>query len=64
MSARRVAVLVGLCLAPAAPASAAREVGFANLAGSEAESSIDKARGQLGRHGYQPIESGTLRAAL
>jgi hypothetical protein len=64
MSACRVAVLVGLCLAPAAPASAAREVGFANLAGSEAESSIDKARGQLGRHGYQAIESGTLRAAL
>ncbi len=65
MSVRRVAVLVGLCLAPAAAmASGPRQVGFANLAGSEAESSIDAARGQLGRHGYRPIESGSLRAAL
>lgn len=64
MSVRRVAVLVGLCVAPASAASGAREVGFANLAGAEAEGSIDKARGQLGRHGYRPIQSGSLRAAL
>lgn len=39
-------------------------VGFANLAGAEAESSIDSARNQLGRYGYRPIDSGGLRAAL
>ncbi|HEU5054979.1 MAG TPA: PEGA domain-containing protein [Kofleriaceae bacterium] len=65
MSVRRVAVLVGLCVAMvAAPASGAREVGFANLAGSEAESSIEAARGQLGRHGYKPVQEGSIRAAL
>jgi hypothetical protein len=65
MSVRRLAVLVGLCAAPAtALASGGRQVGFANLAGAEAESSIDAARGQLGRHGYRPIQSGSLRTAL
>jgi hypothetical protein len=65
MSVRRLAVLVGLCAVPAtALASGARQVGFANLAGAEAESSIDAARGQLGRHGYRAIQSGSLRAAL
>lgn len=65
MSVRRVAVLLGLCIGPAAAAaSGARQVGFANLAGTEAERSIDAARKQLGRHGYRPVDSGSLRAAL
>jgi hypothetical protein len=64
MSVRRVAVLVGLCLVPTAVASAARTVGFANLDGQAAESSIEEARGELGRHGYRPLDSGALRAAL
>ena len=65
MSVRRVAVLVGVCIAPAAAlANGPRQVGFANLSGPEAESSIDEARGQLGRHGYRAVDSGALRAAL
>lgn len=64
MSVRRVAVLVGVCMGPAAAASAARTVGFANLDGQAAEGSIEEARGELGRHGYRALDSGALRAAL
>ncbi len=66
MSVRRVAVLAGLALAPAAAmaASGARTVGFANLGGQAAEASIEEARGELKGHGYKGLDSGTLRASL
>jgi len=66
MSVRRVAVLAGLALAPAAAmaASGARTVGFANLGGQAAEASIEEARGELKGHGYKGLDSGALRASL
>jgi len=66
MSVRRVAVLAGLAMAPAAAmaASGARTVGFANLGGQAAEASIEEARGELKSHGYKGLESGALRASL
>jgi hypothetical protein len=66
MSVRRVAVLVGLAIAPAAAmaASGPRTVGFANLGGQAAEASIEEARGELKGHGYKGLDSGALRASL
>jgi hypothetical protein len=66
MSVRRVAVLVGLAMAPAAAmaASGPRTVGFANLGGQAAEASIEEARGELKSHGYKGLDSGALRASL
>jgi hypothetical protein len=65
MSVRRGAVLVGLILGPAAAEAEPRRVGFANVAGSvDPSAAIAAAHGQLEPHGYRPVDSGAVRAAL
>jgi len=69
MLACRVAVLAGVALASATAAAGDRQVGFAVLADSEADSrrgdrAIEAVRPDLARHGLASIPAGDVRDAL
>jgi hypothetical protein len=66
MSACRVAVLAGVALASASAEAGDTRVGFAVLAGAEADSrsAVESARTACAEQGLVPLPAGALRAAL